>query len=105
MMHEYHLTIGLNDKDEKIQVVKTSDAKNILANILLKEYGLYAYTMFECSGVYTHDDGTMVSENSLRIEIASDDELNIRAIATSIKNALNQESVMVKHTMSDIDFI
>ena len=45
-------TIGLNDKNTERQEVATADAKNLIANILLNQFNIFAFTMFECSGVY-----------------------------------------------------
>lgn len=108
MMHEYMLTVGLFDKDTKKQMVETNAAKEALDNILIKKYGMFAYTMMDCQGVYTMDsDGSLVHEPSIRIELVVDECINdtIRAIVNDIKTELNQESVMVKHTEADIDFI
>lgn len=70
------LTIGLNDKNTERQEIETGAAKNIIANILLNQFNIFAFTMFECSGVYKMEStGNIIFENSIRVEIATDDEL------------------------------
>lgn len=107
-MYEYQLTIGLFDKDTAAQEVAASAAKNMIADLLLNRFGIYAFTMIECSGVYKMADGRIVSEPSLRLEIAADDciDQKVDAFIAIIKDAdhLNQESIMIKRSISDINF-
>lgn len=80
-MFKTQLTVGLNDKLTEKQEVKTSDAKMIIADTLLKEFGLFAFTMFTCEGVYTMaSTGNTVFENSIRVEIATEDAVDTPAI-------------------------
>ena len=104
--YEYMLTVGLNDKDTEKQIIKTEDAKNIIADILINKYELYAFTMWDCQGVYKMEStGNIVRENSIRIEIVRDDTLNyIFPIIDDIKKALNQESVMLSEQPKNIMF-
>ena len=105
-MFEYTMTIGLNDKDSKRQEVTTCDAKNMISETLLHKFDIFAFTMIDCAGVYTHDDGAIVSENSIRVEIASDDCIDdtIGLIIKEKKKVLNQECIMLKKSISDISF-
>lgn len=100
------LTIGLNDKDTERQVFTTDEAKNTIANILLNQYNIFAFTMFECSGVYKMESsGNIVFENSIRVEIATDDELTAaNAIIATLKTELNQESIMMEKETKEIFF-
>lgn len=100
------LTIGLNDKDTERQVFTTDEAKNTIANILLNQYNIFAFTMFECSGVYKMESsGNIIFENSIRVEIATDDELTAAdAIIATLKTELNQESIMMEKETKEIFF-
>lgn len=100
------LTIGLNDKDTERQEITTGEAKNTIANILLNQYNIFAFTMFECSGVYKMEStGNIVFENSIRVEIATDDELTAAdAIIATLKTELNQESIMMERETKEIFF-
>ena len=100
------LTVGLNDKNTEKQEVSTQDAKIIIADTLINKYGVYAFTMLECTGVYKMDStGNIIQETSFRIEIATDDAFNYSNIVNALKFALNQESIMVETCKADIDFI
>lgn len=100
------LTIGLNDKDTERQEITTGEAKNTIAKILLNQYNIFAFTMFECSGVYKMEStGNIVFENSIRVEIATDDELTAAdAIIATLKTELNQESIMMEKEAKEIFF-
>lgn len=100
------LTIGLNDKDTERQEITTGEAKNTIAKILLNQYNIFAFTMFECSGVYKMEStGNIVFENSIRVEIATDDELTAAdAIIATLKTELNQESIMMERETKEIFF-
>lgn len=100
------LTIGLNDKNTERQEIETGAAKNIIANILLNQFNIFAFTMFECSGVYKMEStGNIICENSIRVEIATDDELTeADAIITELKKELNQESIMMEKETKEIFF-
>lgn len=105
-MNKTLLTIGLNDKNTEKQEIETGKAKNIIANILLNQFNIFAFTMFECSGVYKmRSTGNIVFENSLRVEIATDNELaESDAIIEELKKALNQESIMIEQETKEIYF-
>lgn len=99
-------TIGLNDKNTERQEIATGAAKNIIANILLNQFNIFAFTMFECSGVYKMEStGNIIFENSIRVEIATDDELTeADAIIAELKKELNQESIMMEKETKEIFF-
>ena len=100
------LTVGLNDKNTERQEIETGAAKNIIANILLNQYNIFAFTMFECSGVYKMEStGNIIFENSIRVEIATNDELTAAdAIIETLKKELNQESIMMEKETKEIYF-
>ena len=106
MMIKNQLTIGLFDKDTEQQEVQTNEAKNLIAEILIGKFGIFAFTMIECSGVYRMaSSGRIVFEPSIRVEIASDEELTeADAIIGELKEALNQESIMHEVSSENIYF-
>ena len=61
------LTIGLNDQHTKTQKYDTITAYKMIENILT-EYTT-GYTIYETYGGYKHDDGTFISEKSIRVEL------------------------------------
>lgn len=108
-MHEYILTIGLNDRVTEKQEISSEAAKRMISEILINKYGVFAFTMFDCYGVYKMSStGRIVQEPSIRVEIATAKPMqNIDEIIRVIKDSehLNQESIMKKHTISNIQFV
>ena len=101
------ITVGLNDKDQEIQIIPTESAENTLAEILIENHVIFAFTMIHCKGVYKmSSSGNIIKENSIRIEIIEEDARDYTEIINEIKTELNQESVMIeKSADADVDFI
>ena len=96
-MKKYTLYVGLNDKDSKIQKVSTLEAYKLINNLLMKYFD--GATIYDAMGIYRHDNGEFVTENTLRIEILEFDNPIIDAVKKVvgiIKDLLNQESVAVQ---------
>ena len=94
---------GLFDKDSKKQEISTLDAYKIASNLLTDIIGFGTIT--EACGVYTHNDGTIVNEPTLRIEV-SDIELEpMKKLALALKSAFNQESIAFEKVNTDFSFI
>lgn len=90
MLTKYTLYIGLNDKDSKVQEINTLDAYKTIGALVGD------CTIQEARGLYTHQDGTQVLENTLIVQIIDfAGTLEIRPLVELIKTALNQESVAV----------
>ena len=92
-MIKYSLYLGLNDKDTKTQKIDTLEAYKILCN-LLKSYNIGGFTVYNAHGFYVHDDGTVTTENTLKIELIFIDEITIDNIIKQLKIIFNQESVI-----------
>lgn len=107
-MFEHFLTVGLFDKETEKQEIKTETAKEFLGNVLIEKFGVYAFTMIECDGVYKMGStGAIVKEPSIRIEIAAEAALTretVYRIIKELKEGLNQESIMYKVVVSEIEF-
>lgn len=105
-MKKYIFTIGLFDKDTEQLETTREDARELLAYILIDEFELFTFTMFDCFGVYRMEStGRIVREPSIRVEVATDTEIPAADIIHCIKSALNQETVMLEVTESNISFI
>lgn len=97
-MKKYTLFVGLNDKDSKIQKINIVEAYKIVENLLLSEK-IEGFTIHQAQGVYKHEDGVIVKENSLIIYVYDfSDSLyqNIIMAINNIKKALNQESIALE---------
>ena len=103
-MKKITLYIGLNDQDSKVQEISTIDAYKVVSKII--EVGS---TITEGRGIYRHEDGTVVSEVSLVVELLDfDNTLDkgwVKNKVDQIKTILNQESVAVQYQEVDSELI
>lgn len=102
-MKNYVIICGLNDKDTRKQETSTEQATQTLAGIVL-QYADGA-TLTECKGIYKHENGGIVFETSIKIELSGISEPNARRIADEAKIALNQESIYFQTLEAQVDFI
>lgn len=89
--------LGLNDKDTKTQLINTLEAYKVINNLITKDFD--GGTIFEAQGIYKHDDGQVVIEKTLRIELllfSDSDILKVDSFIKTIKKIFNQESVAVQ---------
>lgn len=91
-MKKHTLFVGLNDQNTKHQEISTLDAFKIAANIFRETTG--GATISEAQGVYTHDNGEIVIEVTLRCEIYGANDSNVLQAVEMLKTALNQESIL-----------
>ena len=102
-MTKHILTIGLNDKDTYTQKFDTITAYKMIEQILTTRTN--GYTMYETNGGYMHDNGTFISEKSIRIELMFISEIQVLIIADQIKQQLNQESIVYETITSNSKLI
>ena len=93
-MDKYILYVGLNDKDTKTQKIDTLSAYNLTNNILLNY--VEGATVTQSKGIYKHNNGNVVIENTLIIELLFTDKTTVETIAIELKMALNQESIAIQ---------
>lgn len=91
-MKKITLYVGLNDKDTKTQKIDTVEAFKIVTNLItaICDGG----TIYNATGIYKHDDGQIVIENTLRIELIDVDDAALEDLIQTLKNVLNQESII-----------
>ena len=97
------LFCGLFDKDSKAQEVSTLDAYKVASNLVTDIIGFGTIT--EAIGIYTHDDGTIVNEPTLRVEVSGIDIESMKRLALALKSAFNQESIGFEVVHSDFNFV
>ena len=93
-MDKYILYVGLNDKDTKTQKIDTLSAYNLTNNILLNY--VEGATVTQSKGIYKHNNGNVVIENTLVIELLFTDKTTVETIAKELKMTLNQESIAIQ---------
>ena len=91
-MKKVNFYIGLNDKDTKTQEISTVEAFKIVQKTAINLFG--GGTIYDCSGIYTHENGEIVEEKSLKLEVINPDNTKIIEFIHIIKTVLNQESIL-----------
>ena len=97
------LSIGLNDKVAKVQLIPTEKAMEIVKDKVLAIGG--ATIIPDCLGVYTHYDGTIIVEKSLQVIFYGANVDAVKAAAVEIGKALNQESIALEISTVKSEFI
>lgn len=98
------LYIGLNDKDTKTQKIDVIEAYKIVQSIILGG-GADGATIYNASGFYKHADGQITIEQTLRVELFAVAEAAIRGMIGTLKQALNQESIIMQNEFVTSQFI
>lgn len=100
MTVKYTFYVGLNDKDTHVQEIGTLSASKMVQNVFIKhECGA---TITDGKGVYAHDDGTIVAEETLIVQVYEfGNPVPIKDICQDLKAILNQESIAVEKTETD----
>lgn len=93
-LEKFTLYLGLNDKDTKVQEISTLEAYKIVSNLISADFD--GGTIYEATGVFKHEDGTIVTETTLRIELLFAQADEVRALVDTLKKMFNQESVAVQ---------
>lgn len=93
-MIKYIISLGLNDKDTKTQLIDTITAYKKANEIILKY--IDGATVYETQGIFKHNDGTITIERSLQIELWDASKKAIENITNELKTAFNQEAVNVQ---------
>ena len=102
-MKKFILTIGLNDKDTYTQKYDTITAYKMIEDTL-KIY-TNGYTIYETKGGYRHDNGTYISETSIRVELMFISKTQVLVIANQLKTTLNQETIGYEEITSHQQYI
>lgn len=95
--NRYEIFVGLNDKDTKTQLIDTQDAFNIVSVKAVKAFGGATITA-DNKGVYTHDNGEMVCESTIKIDLLFiTNTENLENFLRELLKDFNQESILVVH--------
>jgi hypothetical protein len=96
----FQLSVGLNDKDAKIQIIPRDQAVGLICG------AVGDCTILDAVGCFTHASGERVRENSLVVYVygEEDDAPRVRGAARSLCRSLNQECVVVQMTRENGSF-
>lgn len=103
-MIKYNIYVGLNDKDSKKQEVATRQAKKEVIKIL-NNNNINGLTLYEVIGVFKHENGEVVFEKSLKVELLEVEESEVLKSIQELKMALNQESILIEKEKKEISFL
>ena len=61
--------------------------------------------MYEVTGIFKHENGIMVFEKSLKVELLEVKKEDVLRSIQELKTALNQESILIEEEEKKISFI
>jgi len=97
-MYKYNIYVGMFDKDTKTQVLSNTEFLNTVRKIM-RFFNIDYYTIYKCKGHYKHEDGKIICEPSINIEICSMEDFSntqfIDHLKYKLRLELNQESVLI----------
>lgn len=99
----YKIYIGLNDQKEKVQLINTNDALVIVSEYLANNF--VGATAYNAIGIYKHENGEVVRENSIVIELVFVNDEDVMKMINHFREVFNQESVMKVVIPCNCDFI
>lgn len=103
-MKKYIISIGLNDKDTKEQIVDTTQAQYKIEDKVAIYFGGGTITLSRW--VFRHDDGTIVRENSIVVSTLAYSGIDeAKAFCEDMKAIFNQESVLLEVAEVNEQFI
>lgn len=97
-MYKYNIYVGMFDKDTKTQVLSNTEFLNTVRKVMRLKF-IDNYTIYKCKGHYKHEDGKIVCEPSINIEIIEHENwsnfLYTEDLKRELCNSLNQESILI----------
>lgn len=102
MNAEFTVSIGLNDQFTHEQIIDTETAKSMV----FEAFG--DCTIQVCYGQYSHENGVIVREVSLRVYVYADhtEKARLADICRKLKTELNQECIVLSwRPCGETDFI
>ena len=98
----YKIFLGLNDKESHVQEISTENAMGFVSHYLANHFA--GATVYNGIGVYKHENGDVVRENSLIVELVYVSEEEVEQAVSDLRYELNQESVMIVKLKSAVQF-
>lgn len=93
-MTKYTIYMGLFDKDSKRQEYDTITAYKMVQQRATQLFD--GATISEAKGIYKHDNGEVVVEPTIRIELLFTDLDTVKKFCNELKGMFNQESVVLQ---------
>ena len=93
-MTKYTIYMGLFDKDSKRQEFDTITAYKMVQQRATQLFD--GATISEAKGIYKHDNGEVVVEPTIRIELLFTDLDTVKKFCNELKGMFNQESIVLQ---------
>lgn len=93
-MTKYTIYMGLFDKDSKRQEYDTITAYKMVQQRATQLFD--GATISEAKGIYKHDNGEVVVEPTIRIELLFTDLDTVKKFCNELKGMFNQESIVLQ---------
>lgn len=103
MIEKFTICLGLNDQMTKRQEIETVNAYKIVSNMIAASFG--GGSIYSGTGIYKHEDGTIVEENNFKIELLFADRADVLRFCQDLKIVFNQESVALQYDRIESELI
>ena len=103
MIEKFTIYLGLNDQTTKRQEIETVNAYKIVSNMIAASFG--GGSIYSGTGIYKHDNGAIVEENNLKIELLFADRADVLIFCQDLKKVFNQESVALQYDRIESELI
>ena len=100
------ITIGMFDQHTHQQEISKTDYIRIIEDTIFS-FGFFGATILTegIFGIFRHEDGTIVREPSIRVEINGSTRREVLPLIRSLREKLNQESIMYRYTEQVFEFV
>ena len=98
----YRVVLGLNDGESHVQEINSDDAMTMVSLYVASHFD--GATVTKGYGVYRHENGDIVREESIIIDLAFVTEFMVESLVKHLKQVFNQESVMVMKMNVGVQF-
>lgn len=104
-MKKLTLSVGLNDRHTHKQELATETALQVIKDSIINSGFDGATIIPGAVGIFKHADGAVVIENSVQVVFYGADVPAVKALASRLRAALNQESVAYEEQEIYSEFI
>lgn len=104
-MKKHTLSIGFNDQYTHKQEIETETALQVIKDSVMNSGFDGATIIPGAIGIFRHSNGAVVVENSVQVVFYGAEPSDVKALASRLRAALNQESVAYEEQEIYSEFI
>ena len=100
------ITIGMFDQTTHKQEISKAECLRIIEDSIFS-FGFFGATILTegIFGIFRHEDGTIVHEPSIRVEINGKTRREVLPLIRVLREKLNQESIMYRYSEQVFEFV